>query len=41
MERLFKKCIEKVNLDNLYKSYEDKKTLDRIKKHPEEIIKLK
>ena len=28
-------------IDNLYKSYEDKKTLDRIKKHPEEIIKLK
>ena len=28
-------------IDNLYKSYEDKKTLDRIKKLPEEIIKLK
>ena len=28
-------------IDNLYKSYEDKKSLDRIKKHPEEIIKLK
>ena len=28
-------------IDNLYKNYEDKKTLDRIKKHPEEIIKLK
>ena len=28
-------------IDNLYKSYEDKKSLERIKKHPEEIIKLK
>ena len=27
--------------ENLYKSYEDKKSLDRIKKHPEEVIKLK
>jgi len=35
------KIKKEAGIDNLYKSYEDKKSLDRIKKHPEEIIKLK
>ena len=35
------KIKKEAGIDNLYKSYEDKKSLDRIKKHPEEVIKLK
>ena len=35
------KRLKRAGIDNLYKSYEDKKSLERIKKHPEEIIKLK
>ena len=35
------KIKKEAGIDNLYKSYEDKKSLERIKKHPEEIIKLK
>ena len=35
------KIKKEAGIDNLYKSYEDKKSLERIKKHPEEVIKLK
>ena len=35
------KIKKEAGIDNLYQSYEDKKSLERIKKHPEEIIKLK
>jgi len=35
------KIKKEAGIDNLYKSYEDKKTLERIKKHPEEVIILK
>ena len=38
---LIEKIKKEAGIDNLYKSYEDKKSLERIKKHPEEIIKLK
>ena len=40
-ENNLEKIKKEAGIDNLYKSYEDKKSLDRIKKHPEEIIKLK
>ena len=35
------KIKKEAGIDNLYQSYEDKKSLERIKKHPEEVIKLK
>ena len=35
------KIKKEAGIDNLYQSYEDRKSLERIKKHPEEIIKLK
>ena len=38
---ILEKIKKEAGIDNLYKSYEDKKSLDRIKKHPEEIIMLK
>ena len=35
------KIKKEAGINNLYQSYEDKKSLERIKKHPEEVFKLK